>query len=1031
MKRHLALAGALLLTTAALQATTDIKPVPFTQVHVTDNFWSQRLETLRSKTIRYAFQKCTDAGQIKNFEIAGKVLSGELKKGSDKARYQSGTTYDDAEVYKVIEGASYLLTVKEDKELEAYIDGVIDLIASAQESDGYLFTNWTIANPLHEWMNGAKWTSDWNLSHETFDMGELIEAGVAYYYATGKDKLLNVARRAADVMCETFKEGGLGEAPGHAVVEMALVRLYEVTGDEKYLNECKYFLDTRGHRSGFDPNSDNLRVNGKYWQNHAKAVDQREAVGHAVRALYFYSGMADWVRFSGDQEYQTAIDAIWDNIESKKLYITGGLGARHTDEAFGENYELPNGSAYCETCASIANCFFNLRMFRLHADGKYIDALERSLYNNVLDGLSVNGDSFYYVNPLEATTRGNDRNAWYGTSCCPTNLCRIIPSMPGYVYATDPENLYVNLYVQSTGDIDFNGNALTLSQTTEYPWNGAISLSFDRADGSEFNLKLRIPGWAQGAPVASDLYTYVNEVPAQPVTVSVNGQSVPVKIEKGYVTISRAWNKGDKVDINLPMEVRQVKANDAVKADLGKLAIERGPIVYCAEFADNNGSVENVAIPQGSTFTVSENTHSGFNSLHLIEAAANRTVRGADGKAKVDNCTITLTPYFSRAYRGSGDMKIWIPTDNSAFEDDLEYIDRVMVTNAESEEAHNMVTKGSRYDANVGWRDAVGNLSFIQYDLAVLPDKPIDLVLTYWGNDNSGDRRFDVYGDDDKFSHDILSECNVDNEFVKAHHSVPWHVSKGKDKMTFKLVTWDNNIVGGIWDVRTVVIPATPDNAKVCDYIFPNREGREAHDFKGTCEDGWYRNHIWCDGRGENPFSFAMKVEPTGNNYAMFQFWGGEWDLRDFDITVDGVAVGHQVLQNNYRGHYFNVAFPIPAELTAGKESVRLGLSSKTGTKVGGFSSCYTLNVPDSAGGVFNIATTDGTVTIQGRDGAIVLDSSNLIEGAASVYTLDGKCIYASDVKIDGNTPLCSVDGGVYLVSFKTSDGTSTAKISL
>lgn len=1030
MKRLCALAGTLLLTAVAMQAT-DIKPVPFTQVQITDNFWSQRLDTLRAKTIRYAFQKCTDAGQIRNFEIAGKVLSGELKKGSDAARYQSGTTYDDAEVYKVIEGASYLLTVREDKELEEYIDGVIDLIASAQEEDGYLFTNWTIHNPLHEWMNGAKWTSDWNLSHETFDMGELIEAGVAYYAATGKDKLLNVAKRAADVMCDTFKEGGLNEAPGHAVVEMALVRLYEATGDEKYLNECKYFLDTRGHRTDFDPNSDNLRVNGKYWQNHAKAVDQREAVGHAVRALYFYSGMADWVRFSGDQEYQTAIDAIWDNIVSKKFYITGGLGARHTDEAFGENYELPNGSAYCETCASIANCFFNLRMFRLHADAKYFDALERSLYNNVLDGISITGDSFYYVNPLEATTRGNNREAWYGTSCCPTNLCRLIPSMPGYIYATDPDNLYVNLYAQSTGNIDFNGHALKLIQVTEYPWDGAIALNFDEADGAEFALKLRIPGWAQGNPVPSDLYTYVNEAPAEAVTITVNGENVPVELEKGYVTISRAWNKGDKVEINLPMEVRQVKANDALAADRGKLAVERGPILYCAEFADNNGALGNISIPQGAAFTVADATHSGFNSLRLITAAANRTVRDEEGKAKTEECAITLTPYFSRAYRGSGEMKIWIPTDADTYKEDVTYIDRVFVTNEESEKAHNMVTKGSRSDAAVGWRDAIGNLSYIQYDLAVLPDKPIDLVLTYWGNDNSGDRRFDVYGDDDKFSHDILSECNVDNEFVKTHHSVPWHVSKGKDKMTFKFVTWDNNIVGGLWDVRTEVIPATPEGATVCDYIFPNLEGRQAHDFQGKCDDGWYRNHIWCDGRGELPFTFAMNVKPDGVNYLMFQYWGSEWDLRDFDIVVDGEVIGHQQLQNNYRGHYFNVAYPIPAELTEGKESVRVGLSSSTGTKVGGFSSCYSLNVPKSSDSVLKIDTPDGTLSIKGHDGMITLKSNDTIEGEASVYTIDGKCVYSSDVKVDGTARLCSVDNGVYIVSFRSGDNTSSAKLSL
>lgn len=477
-----------------------IKTVPFTSVHINDSFWGMRLDTIRSKTIRYAFKRSEKSGYVDNFAIVG---------GLKEGKYQSVYPFDDAEVFKIIEGASYLLMVQKDAELESYMDSIISIIISAQEPDGYLYTNRTIGNPLHPWAGTKRWEQDWNLSHETFNAGELYEAAVAYYYATGKDALLNAAIKNADLICSVFNNDGLKMAPGHAVIEMALVRLYEATGNRKYLNQAQFFLDCRGLRKHND-SYDSMRDSGKYWQDHLPAIEQREAVGHAVRALYFYSGMADIAIHKKNQQYKNAIDSIWNNIVGKKMYITGGLGSTAINEAFGENYELPNATAYCETCASIANCMFNLRMFRLHGDTKYIDVLERSLYNTVLSGISLSGDKFFYPNVLEADKNGQNRSLWFDCSCCPTNLSRFIPAIPGYMYATDKSTIYANLYISSIADIDFNGQRVVLKQTTNYPWEGNVKFEIVDLQSNKFDLKIRIPGWANNKPVPSDLYSYTS-----------------------------------------------------------------------------------------------------------------------------------------------------------------------------------------------------------------------------------------------------------------------------------------------------------------------------------------------------------------------------------------------------------------------------------------------------------------------------------------------------------------------------------------
>lgn len=782
---------------AKATAAAEIKPVPFTKVHVNDKFWRQRLDTLQHRTIRYAFQKCTEAGYLENFKLAGDIIAGRKNKGD--VRYQSGTTYDDAEVYKVIEGASYLLNVKRDEALEQYVDSVINLICAAQEPDGYVFTNWTIGNPLHEWLGGVQWKNDWNLSHETFDMGELIEAAVAYYQATGKDKFLKTAIRCADLICRTYRKGGLDESPGHAVVEMALVRLYEVTRNRKYLDECKFFIDCRGSRK-FDSTQKDYRKNGMYWQNHMPAVKQREATGHAVRAMYLYSGMADWARYAGDKEMEQAVDAIWNNIESKKLYITGGLGARDHDESFGDDYELPNATAYCETCASVAGCMFNLRMFRLHGEAKYIDFIERALYNNVLDGISVSGDHFFYPNRLETSRRGNRRSEWFGTSCCPTNLTRLIPSMPGYVYATQGNTLFVNLFVSSTSDIPLGKNSVVLTQQTGYPWDGAVNLKVEKASGKPFCMKLRIPGWAMGEPVASGLYTYAGGRNAALPVLKVNGEQVQYALDNGYAVVERAWKSGDEIALSLPMNVRQVKANPMVKDDEGLLSVERGPIVYCAEFADNGGKVSDLAIPEGTHFYVKHPQSSLFADIRTIEACGTRAENTPDG-VQTSNAQVTLVPYFSRSHRGKGEMRVWIPTEAKLVVHNVDYIDNVWPSDDESESEHQLKGENMRNGDDQGWRDSDGG--WFSYTLKVDSARPCDLVLKYSGDDG-GNRKFDIYADGVKIATEHV-DFRLPTQYVERHYAVPTSVTKGKNAVTFKFVAQPGNIVGGLFGAKTVL----------------------------------------------------------------------------------------------------------------------------------------------------------------------------------------------------------------------------------
>lgn len=767
-----------------------IHTVPFTSVHFQDSFWKQRVDTLRLKTIPYAFERSEKAGYIDNFAIAGGLKTGE---------YQSEFPFDDAEVYKIIEGAAYLLSVQRDATLEAYVDSVITIIAAAQEPDGYLFTNRTINNPLHPWVGEKRWELDWNLSHETFNIGELYEAAVAYYYATGKRQLLDVAIKNADLVCDTFHEDGLIIAPGHQVIEMALVRLYEATGNERYLKQSRFFLESRGRRQ-FDPTSNDLRVNGKYWQDHLPVVQQDEAVGHAVRALYLYSGMADIAMYMGDEAYLNAIDKIWDNIVSKKMYLTGGLGSTAHNEAFGVNYELPNATAYCETCASIANCMFNLRMFRLHGDAKYIDVMERSLYNTVLSGISLTGDAFFYPNVLEADKKGQERSLWFNCSCCPTNLARFIPAVPGYVYGTDDKSIYTNLFIQSESDIDFNGKQVQLKQVTNYPWDGDVDITINSLETENFDLKVRIPGWSKNQAVPSDLYSYTDAKPSD-VKIEVNGEPYSYKEENGYAVIKHGWKKGDVVRISIPMDVHKVLTNEAVTTNNNLVAIERGPIVYCAEFADNDGSVFNLSLPEKAKSVVNiKNTF--LNGAPVIEAEGKIYSISSDNSVKEEDVIINLIPYYARAYRGAGEMKVWLPLDGekikTALVEQTKVVDEVIIANEESEKKHNIKGENTRSDHSVGWRDALEG--WFSYELEVVPDKALELVLTYHSTDG-GNRSFEILIDEHKIADKSLRTETFDLMIDEAY-PIPADLLKGKKKVTVKLKALPGNIAGGIFGCK-------------------------------------------------------------------------------------------------------------------------------------------------------------------------------------------------------------------------------------
>ncbi len=627
-----------------------IKPVPFTAVHLDDVFWAPRIETNRSVTIPYAFGKCEETGRVGNFVRAAKKIRGE-KLEDDQVR---GYSFDDTDIYTILEGAAFGLSVKADPKMEKYLDELIAKVAAAQEPDGYLYTARTI-NPEkpHGWAGKKRWEKVSILSHELYNMGHFYEAAVAHYVATGKKSMLDIATKNADLLCKVFGPGKVEDWAGHQIIEMGLCKLYRATGEKRYLDLAKFLLDTRG-------------PDGRtYDQSHKLVLEQEKGVGHAVRATYMYSGMADVATLTGDTRYIAAIDKIWENIVGTKLYITGGLGQPGGPEGFAGEYNLGN-ECYCETCAGIGNVYWNHRLFMLHGDAKYIDVLERSLYNNVIDGVSLDGKRFFYPNTLSSSGTGRRpaRSEWFGCACCPGNIARFVASVPGYIYAIKGKDVYVNLYAAGKGDLKVGDDAVTITQETRYPWEGAVKMTVDPEKECQFALKVRIPGWAQNTPVPSDLYKYMNQSSEKP-ALKVNGKPVALAVEKGYVTFDRRWKKGDTIELSLPMPIRRVTANEKVEADRNRVAIERGPMVFCAEWPDNKGKTHGLILADNVELT-SEFRKDMLSGIEVIKGKALMAkMEGDQPLAKADH-ELLMIPYYAWAHRGTGEMDVWLARNDEA-----------------------------------------------------------------------------------------------------------------------------------------------------------------------------------------------------------------------------------------------------------------------------------------------------------------------------------------------------------------------------
>jgi len=634
-------------------------PLFFTRVRVQDRFWQRRIETNRAVTVPHALKQCEESGRIDNFKIAA---------GLKRGKWRGGAGFDDSDVFKVIEGVAYSLKLKADPEMEAKIDEIIGYIAAAQEPDGFLYTLWTARHTLapEEYRKLGHWEdvmspdqacrpnlhdrwSNYALAHSDYNVGHMYEAGVAYYQATGKRQLLDVCVKSADLYVETFSADNWYEPPGHQEVEIGLVKLSQTTGERKYLELAMRMLELRGRNR--DRRPDSGMFGGAYCQDHIPVVEQVEAVGHAVRAGYMYTGMADVAALTGNADYIRAIDRIWENVVGRKLYITGGVGARHRGEAFGDDYELPNREAYCETCAAIANVFWNHRMFLLHGAGKYIDVMERSLYNGVLVGVSLDGRSFFYQNPL-ASDGGYSRKEWFGCACCPSNVVRLFGSLSGYQYAVGAQDVFVNLYIAGTAECRVNGAAVNLTQTTDYPWDGAVRITIAPEQSAEFALRLRVPGWARNEPAPSDLYRFIGDAGSPP-RLAVNGLEIAAEMDDGYAVIRRLWQAGDLVELNLPMPIRRVVAHENAEADRGRVALQRGPLVYCVEHPDvPDGNVHGLMLPDDAPLQEAwrEDLLGG---VQVIRGQMPR----ASGGGEVE---FTAIPYYAWAHRGPGEMAVWL-----------------------------------------------------------------------------------------------------------------------------------------------------------------------------------------------------------------------------------------------------------------------------------------------------------------------------------------------------------------------------------
>ena len=615
MKQYLLLAASAFLLQGCQTSKEDIKEQPlkmieqidFSHVKINDNFWSPRLSKHVSATLPVCIDQIENqTGRIRNFENAAK---GEGE--------HSGIFFDDSDVYKALEGMAYSLINNPDPELEKKADEWIDKFAAAQQPDGYINTFYTLTGLDKRWTNMDK--------HEMYCAGHMIEAGVAYYQATGKRKLLDVCIRMADHMMSQFGPGKRHWVPGHEEIELALVKLYQTTQEQKYLDFAYWLLEERGH--GHGTMGDEGKWDPVYYQDIVPVRQLTDISGHAVRCMYLYCGMADVAALKNDTGYIAAMDRLWDDVVHRNMYITGGIGSSRDNEGFTEDYDLPNLDAYCETCASVGMVLWNQRMNQLTGDSKYIDVLERSLYNGALAGISLGGDRFFYVNPLESKG-DHHRQEWYGCACCPSQLSRFLPSIGNYIYASSDDALWVNLYIGNTGQIRLGETDILLTQETDYPWDGSVKLTISTSQPLEKEIRLRIPNWCK---------TY---------DLSINGKRINVSEEKGYAVI-KDWKSQDVIALDMDMPVEIVAADPHVKENFGKRAIQRGPLVYCMEEIDNPVYFDQIQLSPSTTFQTAF-VSDILNGIKTIKT---------NGRAQ----SATFIPYYAWDNRKAGKMRVWIP----------------------------------------------------------------------------------------------------------------------------------------------------------------------------------------------------------------------------------------------------------------------------------------------------------------------------------------------------------------------------------
>ena len=618
-----------------------IKPVNFSQVNITDDFWKPRIDKVASVTIPVCIdQTAVKTPRIKNFE---KVA----RKNGEK---HEGIFYDDSDVYKALEAIAYSLKNNPNKKIEQTADEWIDKIVAAQLPDGYLNTYYTLGDLSKRWTDMSM--------HEDYCLGHLIEAAVAYFNATGKRKLLDVSIKFADHFDSLFGPGKRHWVTGHQELELALVKLFAITNEKKYLTLAHWLIEERGH--GYAKG-----YTWSEWKDTAYAQDlvpvrnTKKITGHAVRAMYLYTGAADVASHTNDQGYITAMKTVWEDVVYRNMYITGGIGSSGSNEGFTVPYDLPNENAYCETCASVGMVFWNQRMNLLTGESKYIDVLEKSLYNGALDGLSQSGDRFFYGNPLASTGKHN-RREWFGTACCPSNIARLISSLGDYIYATSTNGIRINLFVGSSTHMTLEKTNVGIQQQTNYPWDGNIRLTVSPEKKSKFKVYIRIPGWAQNQASPGDTYKYLNNDGID-FKLSVNNKPANYQLLNGYAIIEREWKKDDLVQLNLPMGIKKVIAIDSIKDNRKRVALQRGPVIYCIEHADNNGKAMNIVIPDNTVFTA-EKRDDLLNGIVTLSAEVPVAEPSADSTSIVTKKRkITAIPYYSWNNRGPGQMQVWLP----------------------------------------------------------------------------------------------------------------------------------------------------------------------------------------------------------------------------------------------------------------------------------------------------------------------------------------------------------------------------------